>query len=72
MGNTIEKTDVREALDSKLSRYFGVGADEATKAQVYKAVILTVKDILTNKRSAYRHDMKKQQAKRVYYLFGFL
>ena len=62
MGNTIEKTDVREALDSKLSRYFGVGADEATKAQVYKAVILTVKDILTNKRSAYRHDMKKQQA----------
>ena len=68
MGNTIEKTDVREALDSKLSRYFGVGADEATKAQVYKAVILTVKDILTNKRSAYRHDMKKQQAKRVYYL----
>ena len=38
MGNTIEKTDVREALDSKLSRYFGVGADEATKAQVYGGI----------------------------------
>ena len=68
MGNIVEKEDVRQALDSKLSRYFGVGADEATKAQVYKAVILTVKDILTNKRSAYRHEMKKQQSKRVYYL----
>ena len=39
--------DVKEILESKISRYFGVRPEEATKAQIYKAVILTVKDILT-------------------------
>ena len=33
--------DVKEILESKISRYFGVRPEEATKAQIYKAVILT-------------------------------
>ena len=60
--------DVKEILESKISRYFGVRPEEATKAQIYKAVILTVKDILTEKRSAFRRSAKKQSAKRVYYM----
>ena len=60
-----EKT-IRDALESKISRYFGVRAEDANKTQVYKAVILTVKDILTDKRSAFRRVVKQKKAKRVY------
>ena len=48
----ITELDVKTILENKISRYFGVRPEEATKAQIYKAVILTVKDILTEKRSA--------------------
>ena len=66
-GNYTEQ-DIKEILESKISRYFGVRPEEATKSQVYKAVILTVKDMLTEKRSAYRRLMKRDSAKRVYYM----
>ena len=66
-GNYTEQ-DIKDILESKISRYFGVRPEEATKAQVYKAVILTVKDMLTEKRSAYRRLMKRDSAKRVYYM----
>ena len=64
----ITELDVKTILENKISRYFGVRPEEATKVQIYKAVILTVKDILTEKRSAYRRLMKKNNAKRVYYM----
>ena len=50
-GNYTEQ-DIKDILESKISRYFVVRPEEATKSQVYKAVILTVKDMLTEKRSA--------------------
>lgn len=61
-------TDIRNTLESKLSRYFGVTPAEAEKNQIYKAIILTVKDILTQKRSKFEEKVKKQRAKKVYYL----
>ncbi len=42
--------DVRAALENKLTHFFGVSTDEATFAQVYGAVILTVRDILSQKK----------------------
>lgn len=68
MNEQFTKASVKEALESKLSRYFGVSPDDANKEQIYKATVLTVKDILTQKRSAFKHDVKKAQAKKVYYL----
>lgn len=68
MEQTITEKSVREALENKISRYFGVRAEDATRAQIYKAVILTVRDILTDKRSAFRRVVKQKKAKRVYYL----
>ena len=68
MEQTITEKSIREALESKISRYFGVRAEDATRAQLYKAVILTVRDILTDKRSAFRRVVKQKKAKRVYYL----
>lgn len=68
MESMITERSVREALENKISRYFGVRAEDATKTQIYKAVILTVKDLLTDKRSAFRREVKARSAKRVYYL----
>ena len=68
MADYIKQQKIKEALENKLSRYFGVAADDASKDQVYKAVILTVKDMLTSGRSTYRKAMKNEKAKRVYYL----
>ena len=41
MSDTTKQQKIKEALENKLSRYFGVAADDASKEQVYKAVILT-------------------------------
>lgn len=59
---------LREALETKLSSYFGATPDTATERQIYKATILCVKDILTQKRAVFREQIKKQQPKKVYYL----
>ena len=68
MNEKFTKESVKEALEVKLSRYFGVNPEDANKEQIYKATILTVKDILTQKRSAFKHKVKKAKAKKIYYL----
>lgn len=62
------KNEIRQSLESKLSRYFGVSAAEATKEQMYKACAMTVKDILAQKRKDYKRAVNKQGGKRVYYM----
>ncbi len=60
--------DIREALERKLSGYFATTPDTASETQVYKATILCVKDILTQKRYAFKEKIKKNRSKKVYYL----
>ena len=62
------KTDAEQLLLGKLSRYFGITFHEATKEQIYKAVVLAVRDILLEKRKKYHDKVKKEQGKRVYYM----
>ena len=59
---------ILEGLTSKLSRYFAVSPEEATKEQIYKATVLSVRDILAQKSKAFGSNVKKKQLKRVYYL----
>ena len=68
MSDSNKQQKIKEALRNKLTNYFGVAADDASKEQVYKAVILTVKDMLTKGRSEYRKSVKEEKAKRIYYL----
>ena len=63
-----DEQTVKEALERKLSGYFGTDRESATEKQIYKAVILTVKDILTEKRAAFKDEVKRQKAKKTYYL----
>ena len=57
----VTEENIREALSSKLARYFGCEPSEATAEQIYKATIMTVKDILTEKRQTFHEKAKKQQ-----------
>lgn len=66
--NTTTKADIKTLLSEKLSRHFGAVAEDATKAQIYKAVIMSVRDALTEKRAKFKHAVKAQQKKRVYYM----
>ena len=68
MNNDFTREDIKEALSSKLARYFGTSGEDATPEQMYKAVVLSVKDILTDKRSDFKKKAKEHGTKRVYYL----
>ena len=68
MNTNMTKEQVSAAITSKLARYFGTTPDDANPEQMYKAVVLTVKDILTQKRSDFKLDTKKQRGKKIYYL----
>ena len=70
---TPNKTEVKENIEAKLARYFGCVPKEASKEQMYKAVAMTLKDILTQKRGDFKHEVNREGAKRVYYMcFEFL
>ena len=70
MNNTKSVTDkeVRVLIEGKLSRYFGVTPKEATIDQIYKAVVMSVRDILLEKRQQFHKVTKSKKGKRVYYL----
>ncbi|MBQ2712502.1 MAG: glycogen/starch/alpha-glucan family phosphorylase, partial [Clostridia bacterium] len=59
---------IRQQIEGKLSRYYGVTPLEATREQMYKAVVMTVRDICLEKRKTFNRAVRKQGAKRVYYL----
>ena len=60
--------EVKDAIKGKLARYFGVAPAEATKDQIYKSVVMVVRDILLEKRQQFHKKAKAKRAKRVYYL----
>ena len=68
MNHNPTKKEVAELIETKLARYFGASKDEATKDQIYRAVALTVKDILADKRKDFKNEVNEAGAKRVYYM----
>ena len=64
----LTKEQVKDNIETKLSRYFGCTPDEASKDQMYKAVAMTIRDMLTSKRNKFKHDVNAVGAKRVYYM----
>lgn len=64
----ITEKEVKDLIKGKLSRYYGVAPTEATKEQLYKAVVMVVRDILLEKRQHFQKKCRTKRAKRVYYL----
>lgn len=68
MNETLTRDEIKETIMSKLSRYYGTVPKDASAFQIYNAAILTVKDILTRKRSDFKSKVKKKGQKKVCYL----
>ena len=59
---------IKQNIEEKLTRYFGVVPADATQDQLYKAVSMTVVDLLLEEKRQFNAKMKEQNLKRVYYL----
>lgn len=67
--NVPDTEQLRKLVEEKLSRYFGLlTVKEASREQIYKSVLLTVKDILAQKRSEFKKSVKAEKAKKIYYI----
>lgn len=68
MAETYTKEELVKQIEGKLARYYGLAPNEATKEHIFKAVAVTIRDILRQKRTAFSNKAKSMEAKRVYYL----
>ncbi len=68
MKTQMTKREIKDALNRKLSQYFNTTAQDATKDQIYKATVLSVRERLTTMRAEYKKDTKKAEGKRIVYL----
>ena len=73
MSNTaITEKEAKDLIKGKLSRYFGVAPTEASKDQVYKAVVMVVRDILLEKRQQFHKKLSPNaQKKFTIYVWNF-
>ena len=77
MAKTIALTkaqqELKEEILGKLSRHYGRTLDDATKAHIYKATALTVRDTIMKKWTEYRRGQRTAHRKELFYLsFEFL
>ena len=68
MKNQLTEKEAQELIKGKLSRYFGIAPSEAKKEQLYKAVVMSVRDIMLEMRHNFHTVTKAAKAKKVYYL----
>ncbi len=68
MNYSPNKDEVKALLEGVLLRHFGCSAKEASSEQMYKACAITVKNLLSDKRSEYKKKVNEAGAKRVYYM----
>ena len=66
--NKLTEQEAQRLIAGKLSRYFGVIPQEATRDQIYRAVVMSVRDIMAEKHQKFHLRTKREKAKRVYYL----
>ena len=59
---------IKQSIEGKLMRYFGLTVAEANNQQIYRAVASTVRDQIMGKWMQSRHRNHKEGRKQVYYL----
>lgn len=68
MDSKLTEKDAKTLILDKISRYYGVPLKEITKEEMYKAVVMVVRDILLEKRNKFYRQYRAKGGKRVYYL----
>lgn len=59
---------MQRLIEDKVNRHYGCAASEATKQQMYRCVCSVVRDIMNKNKIAFDKQIKKQEAKKVYYM----
>ena len=65
----VEVDNVKINIEDKLASYFGVTPSDASIDQMYKAVSMSVLDILLEKKKQFNRKVKEKKSKRVYRLY---
>lgn len=60
--------ELKKIVSLKCQTYFGTTIENASKNQIYRAICMTVRDILTDKRLDFKRKRLEQGAKQVYYM----
>lgn len=68
MEQKLNTKKIEEILEMKSQTYFGKPLADASPAQAYRAVCMTVRDILTEKRLDFKRRRREQKTKQVYYM----
>jgi len=68
MEQRIIKKEIKSLIENKVSRYYGISAEEANNVQMYKTCARTVLEILLEKRANNQQKIKKNKSKKVFYL----
>jgi len=66
--NLISKDQIIESIKGKLLSFFGTTLEDATKAQIYRAIALTVRDNVMKKWVESNKEWEKRTGKTLYYL----
>lgn len=64
----VTEQEFKTYVTGVLSSYFGVKPEDASKAQIYRATCMVVRDLLTNKRVDFKKVCHEKNAKQVYYM----
>ena len=64
----LSKTQLRELVELKLAKNFGIRYDEASETTMFRALSLVTKDLLTQKRVEYKTKVRNEGYKQVYYM----
>ncbi len=62
------QTEIKEQIQAVLAKKFACDAEDATNRQMYEGVVSFVLQELQNRRRTAKKEMKKQEAKQVYYM----
>ena len=58
MKSTISVAQAKRRINDKLSHFFGVTPADATNEQYYKAVAMILREMLSEKNSQFRHQVR--------------
>ena len=64
----ITSSDLKNRIADTVQRFFGVKPEEASNTQMYKAVCIVVRDMLTSTRVEFKRTAREINAKYVYYM----
>ena len=67
MKTKLSSTKLATLIEKKLSHNFGVTPEQASDELFYKASVLTLLDIMKERRSEFKKATAEQEAKTVYY-----